>query len=334
MWPAEAGQKVSWKQHSQLWAGKGVIVAIQRGQHKAMVKIVSPQTPRDLGDRRKAASYENEAHFYSRLYPTLPEDIFVPKPLLVEYPPLTLGMEDIRATWPRSKGLLGMVEARTALSWLAKFHAHFWNNVPEYMAPQGTYFYLDTRPDELEELRRQKRWARLAAAAPAIDARLKHPRVACTLLHGDFKSANMAFSADGLRCAMYDFQYCGRGAPLKDVVNLLGGDLDAHADASMDELLEHYYASLEQALGQRDHTHGGRVALDREIMNEQFQLCAIDLVRFRIGWCGSVHGAGVDNFLSTTERVLGEIDGGQGASKQDYLDGIDRLFPAIRKLCS
>ena len=58
----------------------------------------------------------------------------------------------------------------------------------------------------------------LKAAATVIDARLKGldsqgvPRPAFrTLLHGDFKSANLLFSSSGESptCAAYDFQYCG-----------------------------------------------------------------------------------------------------------------------------
>lgn len=58
----------------------------------------------------------------------------------------------------------------------------------------------------------------LKAAAVAIDARLKgfdqegkHSGDFRTLLHGDFKSANLLFSAgEAPVCAAYDFQYCGK----------------------------------------------------------------------------------------------------------------------------
>ena len=57
----------------------------------------------------------------------------------------------------------------------------------------------------------------LKAAAAAIDARLKGlnqrgeaSRAFRTLLHGDFKSANLLFSSgEAPTCAAYDFQYCG-----------------------------------------------------------------------------------------------------------------------------
>ena len=71
------------------------------------------------------------------------------------------------------------------------------------------------RQEELESMGPEHR--ELKAAAAAIDARLKgldergRPSGAFrTLLHGDFKSANLLFSAGDVPiCAAYDFQYCG-----------------------------------------------------------------------------------------------------------------------------
>jgi Ser/Thr protein kinase RdoA (MazF antagonist) len=46
-----------------------------------------------------------------------------------------------------------------------------------------------------------------------------------TLLHGDFKAANILHSADGTQCAAYDFQYVGEGYGVQDVVMLLHSSL-------------------------------------------------------------------------------------------------------------
>lgn len=59
--------------------------------------------------------------------------------------------------------------------------------------------------------------SKLRAAAAAIDARLKGKDQSGapsqnfrTLVHGDFKSANLLFSQEtNPVCAAYDFQYCG-----------------------------------------------------------------------------------------------------------------------------
>lgn len=63
------------------------------------------------------------------------------------------------------------------------------------------------------------KYRRLKAAAHELDRRLrgerpdgsKDPRFR-TLVHGDFKSANLLFSTQApVSCAAFDFQYCGEG---------------------------------------------------------------------------------------------------------------------------
>ena len=52
-----------------------------------------------------------------------------------------------------------------ALSWLAHFHATFMGKNPEGLWKIGTYWHLDTRPDELEALEDLS----LKKAAPLIE---------------------------------------------------------------------------------------------------------------------------------------------------------------------
>ena len=76
------------------------------------------------------------------------------------------------------------------------------------MDTQGGYWYLDTRPEEYESIGAE--WARLKAAARALDWRVKGGGSGRfrTLLHGDFKAANILHSQDGARWAL-------RWAPLR-----------------------------------------------------------------------------------------------------------------------
>lgn len=76
--------------------------------------------------------------------------------------------------------------------------------------------------------------SQLKAAAAAIDARLKGrdhsgttSRDFRTLIHGDFKSANLLFTQESKPvCAAYDFQYVG--ASSFDVARMLGSDAKSY----------------------------------------------------------------------------------------------------------
>ncbi|PWN54031.1 hypothetical protein IE53DRAFT_383417 [Violaceomyces palustris] len=99
---------------------------------------------------------------------------------------------------------------------------------------QGGYSYLSTRMSELGSIDKGSKWGRLGLHADsdlpyAVDFLLNDSRVGMTLVHGDVKSANMAFSSEGgghgdggsVQMAMYDFQYVGKGLGVQDVVKFL-----------------------------------------------------------------------------------------------------------------
>ena len=74
--------------------------------------------------------------------------------------------------------------------------------------------------DRLEEYDNMgSKHQRLKAAAHELDRRLRGERPDGskdrrfrTLVHGDFKSANLLFTARApVSCAAFDFQYCGEG---------------------------------------------------------------------------------------------------------------------------
>eukprot|EP00951_Prasinocladus_malaysianus_P020552 scaffold168335_cov42-Prasinocladus_malaysianus.AAC.1 len=55
--------------------------------------------------------------------------------------------------FPRYSGSLSLEEARAALTWLASFHAFFWGSpAPSGLWDQGTFWHLDTRRDEFEDI--------------------------------------------------------------------------------------------------------------------------------------------------------------------------------------
>lgn len=127
-----------------------------------------------------------------------------------------------------SVGGLDEAHARAALSWLAAFHAACWGADAAALGlwhPEGTYWHLHTRLEELPDIGRE--WAALKGAAHELDARLAATPFR-SLCHGDFKTANLLFSDPGrgpVRCAAYDFQYCGSGSGMRDVAYLLASGL-------------------------------------------------------------------------------------------------------------
>jgi hypothetical protein len=124
-------------------------------------------------------------------------------------------------------GDLGEFESQSVLRWLARMHAQYWGSRADTavgtsadggLQAQGCYWYLDTRPDEWNAMPTRGWEGRLRLAARAIDLRLKADPLQ-SICHGDAKSANILF--DGGEPLLYDFQYCGKAPPTKDLAYFL-----------------------------------------------------------------------------------------------------------------
>ena len=154
-------------------------------------------------------------------------------------------LEDLRTLgFDRRPEIASTREIRTALRWLAWFHALNLDRESEGLWECGSYWHLDTRPDELAALEDLA----LKAAAAEIDAALKRCPYQ-TIIHGDAKLANFVFSEDGDRAAAVDFQYVGRGCGMKDVIMLLSSAVPAEAcEARCPELLDDYFGCLKTAI--------------------------------------------------------------------------------------
>lgn len=248
----------------ELWSGYGQILRLRlQGSplETVVAKHIAPPAtdnhPRgwntSLSHQRKVQSYRVEDNWYVNY--NLIKDPNCRTPALLgsirhEEETLLL-LEDLDgAGFPRRLSSASLREVKICLRWLAEFHAFFLKVIP---GPQpglwkvGTYWHLDTRPDELAALEDEK----LKAAAPIIDATLNSARFQ-TLVHGDAKLANFCFSADLERVAALDFQYVGGGCGMKDVAYFLGSCLDEETIARREgELLETYFTFLTEALARR-----------------------------------------------------------------------------------
>lgn len=243
----------------ELWSGYGKILRIiTDGTDTGSIIVKHIQTekasqhPRgwnsDIGHQRKLRSYEVETHWYEQ-YSSLSK-ARVPRCLTVDHhgDEVLIVLEDLDASgYPLRKSRLDWHGIDSVLKWLADFHAGFLGSDPDGLWSTGTYWHLETRPQELEALSDQ----RLKKAAAAIDEKLN----SCTwqtFVHGDAKLANFCFSEEGAVAAV-DFQYVGGGCGMKDVAYFIGSCLDENdserlEDQILDSYFGHLHASLENVI--------------------------------------------------------------------------------------
>lgn len=275
-----------------LWSGYGELfrarlqgVPVQQ----VVVKHVHPPTQRhhprgwnsSRSHERKLRSYDVERSWYRDFAPKCQEDCRVAQCLgtsaddeqwLFVLEDLDAAGFDIRQHSVSPKGM------QACLRWLAYFHATFLGQAPMGLWPVGTYWHLETRPDELEVIDD----AALVQAAPRIDARLSAARYQ-TLVHGDAKLANFCFSSRGDEVAAVDFQYVGGGCGMKDVIYLFSSALRPKGYAEQaTAYLDDYFGWLRMALAQCQ-PQVDASALEAE-WRALYPLAWADFYRFVAGW--------------------------------------------------
>lgn len=259
-----------------LWSGYGEVfrVALDEGvAPTAIIKRVSPpRHARDtVSDVRKRRSYDVELAFYQRYAPRCDARCRVAALYgsRVTADEWWLVFEDLDAAgFTARHDEADAVGLEACLAWLAAFHARFLGDAGEGLWPTGTYWHLATRRDELAAITDRS----LRAAAETLDAQLSAARFQ-TLLHGDPKDANFCFTPDGRAVAAVDFQYTGRGCPMKDVAYLLWGRPDEEAH------LPTYFRYLRAALA---------AEVDADAFEAEaralYPIARADFRRFLAGW--------------------------------------------------
>jgi len=289
-------------QIATLWGGMGSIVGLkcecgcEKGdstkQKTIIAKRIRCSNPRSFGDRRKAASYKVEASFYgSDACSELSEQHICCKGMHTEDDgsgSITILMTPLPnpALWSMEGDV-----ARAAVRSVARLHARFWGNpksttaVEEIgLAAQGTYWYLDTRPDEYEMMDGRTGISRkLKKAAFGIDRALKEHEYQ-TICHGDLKACNMSMSKNPSYVTLVDFQYLGRACPAKDLAYLFvcGMDVDEDFEERQEgELLGLYIDELAaNGVG-----HEKEAPLPKlETLKQALDLSYCDLYRWMLGW--------------------------------------------------
>ncbi len=275
-----------------LWSGYGKIARYALrdcGAQSVVVKLVRIPTERDhprgwnsdFSHQRKIRSYEVETAWYKDFAERCDEWCRVPECYAAASGEgeLMLALEDLdTAGFSGRRSGASLEDVKSGLSWLASFHARFMGVEPEGLWPTGTYWHLETRPDELEVLSDLP----LKAAARKIDETLAACRYQ-TLVHGDAKLANFCFDDTNQLVAAVDFQYVGGGCGMKDVAYFIGSCLnDTECERLESTLLDWYFAELAEALERYDSSFSA--ASVEEEWRALYAVAWTDFHRFLKGW--------------------------------------------------
>ncbi|MDQ6962827.1 MAG: phosphotransferase [Mariprofundaceae bacterium] len=275
-----------------LWSGYGEIIRLRlEGLTVPSVVLKHIRFPdearhphgwhSDFSHQRKVRSYEVETHWYQAFSQYCDARCRAPWC----YQTTTLGeehlilLEDLDAAgFSQRKTWLNKHELNLCLRWLAHFHATFLGVNTEGLWPTGSYWHLETRPDEWKAMPNTA----LKQAAKSIDAELEGCQFK-SLIHGDAKVENFCFSDDGRDVAAVDFQYVGGGCGMKDVAYLIGSCLDERQEETWeDALLDTYFTALRKSLSvlKKD---VDTVAMEKE-WRGLFPVAQADFSRFLAGW--------------------------------------------------
>ncbi|WP_066629326.1 oxidoreductase family protein [Labilibacter marinus] len=241
-----------------LWSGYGSIVrlSLQGSPIKSVVAkhVRMPKQnkhPRgwntDYSHLRKVKSYEVETAWYQNFADKCTDKCRIPKSYVIEAKndEVFMVMEDLDDSGFNARlNSVSWQEIEVCLKWLANFHTTYLNQKPNNLWSIGTYWHLDTRPDELNIMDDTA----LKAAAPFIDKKLNEAKY-LTFVHGDAKLANFCFSPDGKKVAAVDFQYVGGGVGMKDVAYFVGSCLyEDDCEKLEAKILDCYFDELNKAL--------------------------------------------------------------------------------------
>lgn len=212
----------------ELWSGYGSLERVTTDKKSVILKLIKFPTasnqPRGWNSKkshlRKEKSYLIETAWYEQ-YNQNTDLAYSPRLIASgeENGQRYILLEDLRSKGFVAKSSISKKEIKLCLKWLASFHHKYLGKQPKDLWQVGTYWHLETRPEELEALKDLK----LKEAASFIDRKLNSAKNK-TFVHGDAKLANFLFSAEAV--AAVDFQYVGGGVGIKDLCYFLGSIFD------------------------------------------------------------------------------------------------------------
>jgi len=285
-----------------LWSGYGKIMRIElRNASVESVIVKHVQLPKsanhprgwntDIGHQRKVKSYRIESEWYKTY--SKDSDARLPQCLSIEEKDdeTLMVLEDLdQAGYPFRKNIIVWEEISSCLAWLAHFHASYLGQIPNGLWDVGTYWHLQTRPQELQVLEDHL----LKEAAPIIDEKLNNCTYK-TFVHGDAKLANFCFGKDS-EVAGVDFQYVGGGCGMKDVAYFIGSCLNENDSEHLEaKILDTYFDHFQSKLKIKND------ALENE-WRSLYRVAWADFHRFLKGW-----SPGHWKINSYSERITKEV---------------------------
>jgi len=268
-----------------------------------------------------------------------------------------------------SYGGLNLKQTQQAISWLAAFHAFFYHESRHNLKSttsfysknnqyqkryknvwsEGGYWHLNTRLDELEDIPSSQKI--FYTSAHAINQRMNQNPSSLTIIHGDFKSANILFGTN--QCAVVDFQYCGYGYGVKDLVMLIVSSVSSRVldEVGEDKLLQLYANALKHnlhvinRLSSQDvngdtnhninHDYSFAEISDELKIKSQYELALVDYMRFMAGW--GIWGTNSDYAEERASKILETIYSSWSRSEnhksacdlaqKDWTEAINEFYP-------
>lgn len=301
----------------ELWSGYGHIykIFLDGSERKSVIvkHIAFPDKthhPRgwdtEFSHKRKIKSYKVEINWYQNWAKHCSSNCYVPQCLGLKQQEneILIILEDLDLSgFPVRKTSVTWAEMLSCINWLAHFHAVFMGKEPDGLWKVGTYWHLDTRPDELKALKDHK----LKSIAGLMDQKLKNVKYK-SFVHGDAKLANFCFSEERLEVAAVDFQYVGSGCGMKDLVYLVGSCIYEDECENLEaDILNAYFLELKNALNQYNKDMDS-VEVERE-WRSLYHIAWTDFHRFIKGWSPD-HWKINSYSEKIAKKVIEELKGG------------------------
>lgn len=233
-----------------------------------------------------------------------------------------------------------LIQAQYALDWLAKWHSCFWMKPwqwPKKLWDNGNFWVLGKKGKDnlssipstwnlslkfiqkkhseiLQEQGFKNFGKRIQEAASSISTILATSKYR-TIIHGDFKPANIFFSEE--KCAVCDFQFSGPGSPFHDIMYFLFPDALMNFSGEEENLLKYYFERL---------TEYGITNISWEDGQKWYKLCTLDYLRYLLekGWvCSTEHEV---NLLKQCNTWLSCYDQYLLIDKESYMRKLNTEF--------